>query len=992
MCHRYTALPFLFVACLALENHPLAGQANAPKLEQDVISVFALHCTKCHSGESPKAGLDLSNAAGVMRGGSNGPTVTSGVPDASLLFQRISKRTMPPASEKPLADDEIELVRKWIAALPPIAGVPGGNVAVPAATAENSGPLFERDIRPILAEHCFACHGAETPQAGLDLRTAESVLRGATEGPVVIKGSADISLLVQRVSSKSMPPKGTKPALTEAQIELLRKWIDTGASTEKPVIMAAAAKTVAPETPHIAKPQDREFWAFRKPVRSALPTVKLTGRVRTPIDAFVLAKLESKGLSFSPDAPKLTLMRRAYYDLVGLPPTPDEMRDYLADSRPDAYERLLDRLLATPQYGERWARHWLDVAGYNDEQGFANDLAILFLNDGIWRYRDYIIRSLNSDKGYDQLLTEQLAGDELVDWKHAAQYTQEIRDDLIATGYLRLMTDLTDSPEVNHPPYYHDVLMRQVDSFSSGVLGLTGGCARCHNHKYDPITQRDYYSLSAVFATGFNPDKWIIPKERFLADVSDKEKEAIAKYNAEIDRPLGELTKQLTAIRQPYEQKLFEAKLIAAVPEPLRADVRAAEDAPKDKRTDVQKYLIKKLETALKVTDEEVDKMMTDAERDTSKKLSEKIATLNGWRRSYGKIQALWDIGPPAEMHVLRRGMYETPGERVQPGFMAALCPGDADAKPAPDAKGGALGYRLALAHWVTSPDNPLTARVEVNRIWMRHFGKGIVATPDNFGKMGAPPTHPELLDWLAVDFMEHGWHMKRLHKMIMMSTVYRQSSRRPAEGESSRGEEIDSGNDLLWRANLRRADAEVIRDSALEVSGKLDPTPFGPPVALDATKDGLVTVAEKGETPTSQYRRSVYLLARRNYASSFLDVFDFPIMAINCTRRTNSATPLQSLTMLNGDFIMERSEDFAGRIINLAGPDSSMQTKVEKAFVMALSRKPRPEEIQWSVAHIEKEQQRYLDLKSPAGEAFKKALASLCQMLMASNEFLYID
>jgi hypothetical protein len=382
--------------------------------------------------------------------------------------------------------------------------------------------------------------------------------------------------------------------------------------------------------------------------------------------------------------------------------------------------------------------------------------------------------------------------------------------------------------------------------------------------------------------------------------------------------------------------------------------------------------------------------MMTNAERDTTRKLSEKKATLESWRKSYGKIQAVWDIAPVPEMHVLRRGMFETPGDKVKPGFMAALCEGDADAKPAPDAKGDAAGYRLALAHWVASSDNPLTARVEVNRIWMHHFGKGIVATVDNFGKMGSPPTNPELLDWLAVDFMEHGWRFKRLHKLIMTSTAYRQSSQRPAEGEKSRAEELDPGNDLLWRMNLRRADAEVLRDTALAASGKLDTAEFGPPVALDSTKDGLVTVAEKGGTPTSQFRRSVYLIARRNYSTSFLDVFDFPIMAINCTRRMNSATPLQSLTMLNGDFIMQRSEDLARRIAAMAG--ASPSNEVDKAFLLALSRKPRPEEMQWSLEHIEKEKRRYLDLKSSSEDASRKALASLCQMLLASNEYLYID
>jgi hypothetical protein len=371
-------------------------------------------------------------------------------------------------------------------------------------------------------------------------------LKGSAQGPVVIGGSADTSLLVLRVANRTMPPKGSGEPLSSRQIELLRKWIDSGALAEQPTVVEprAALAPAASKTSEVSE-KDREFWSFRPPVRGAVPKVRNSKSVRTPIDAFILARLESKSLPFSPEAPKLVLMRRAYMDLTGLPPSPEEVQAYTADTRPDAYERLIDRLLASPQYGERWGRYWLDTAGYNDEQGFANDLKNLFLNDGIWRYRDYVIRSFNQDKPYNQFLTEQLAGDEMVDWREAPRYTPTIQEKLIATGYLRLMQDLTDSPEVNLPPYYTDVLTRIVDNFSSGVLGLTGQCARCHSHKYDPIPQRDYYRMLAVFTTRYNPDQWKQPKERFLPDVSKAEQEEIARYNAEIDRPLDEMRKQL---------------------------------------------------------------------------------------------------------------------------------------------------------------------------------------------------------------------------------------------------------------------------------------------------------------------------------------------------------------------------------------------------------------------------------------------------------------
>jgi Protein of unknown function (DUF1553)/Protein of unknown function (DUF1549)/Planctomycete cytochrome C len=852
--------------------------------------------------------------------------------------------------------------------------------------------VFERDVLPILTEHCSKCHNQHTAQAGLDLSTEATVLKGSQNGPVIVKGSSEKSFLFQRVSSHTMPPPGTEKPLDEAQIEALRKWIDSIGGNEQPAAKEPKAPASESNIPEVSD-KDRQFWAFRKPERSAVPKTKNTQRVRTPIDAFLLSKLEARALTFSPEAPKLTLLRRATFDLLGLPPPLEEAQAFLADTRPDAYERLVDRLLASPHYGERWGRHWLDAAGYTDEQGFANDLKTVVFNEGIWRYRDYVVRSFNQDKPYDQFLTEQLAGDELVDWRTAPKYTPEILDSLIATGYLRTAMDLTDAPEVNHQPYYFDVLTRLVDNFSSGILGLTGGCARCHSHKYDPIPQQDYYRLMAIFATGYNPDEWMQPKDRFLPDVSKAEQEEIARFNAEIDRPLNELKKQLEDLRHPHEQRLFESKLAAAVPEPLRADVKTAFETPEKKRTDIQKYFFKKLESLLKVSPEEVDKALSESERATSAKFQGKIATLTGWRRSFDKVQALWDVGKPPKTHLFRRGNWETPGMEVKPGFFSVLSePGKSQAARPADTKGDSSGCRLALARWLTRRDHPLTARVMVNRVWMHHFGKGIVATPENFGRAGSPPTHPELLDWLAVDFMENGWKLKRLHKLIMTSTAYRQSSRQPPEGQESMAEKVDSSNDLLWRMNLRRIEAEVVRDSVLAVSGKLDQTPGGPPIHLEGAADGLVTVSEKDVSPNGLWRRSLYLMARRNYSLSLLDVFDFPVMALNCTRRMNSATPLQSLTLLNSEFTMQRAEDFAVRVNGLAGPSVPIEKKVEMAFLLALARKPTAEETRWSASHFEKQRQRYLGLKSSAEQSSQKALASLCQMLLGTNEFLYVE
>jgi len=892
---------------------------------------------------------------------------------------------MPPAgAEVTLTDSEIQILRKWIDTASLEVSAAAASLGAGGSQGSSNVPSFEKDVLPIFKEHCFACHGQSSPPAGLNLQTVSSVLKGSHSGPVVLKGLVEKSLLYQKVSAGSMPPPGKK-ALNEKEVGVIRQWIEMGIQAEQ---NAEAAHVESPGTTE----KDRQFWAFRKPIKQTIPKVKNAQRVRTPIDAFVLAKLETKGLSFSPDAPKETLIRRAYYDLIGLPPSLDEVRTFMSDARSDAYERLIDRLLSSPRYGERWARHWLDVAGYTDMASIDNDLEIIEVKEGMWRYRDYVVRSFNADKPYDRFLTEQLAGDELLNWRSASKFTPEMVDLLTATGYLRTVLDTTDPPQLNRPLDRYDLLTRVVDNVSTGLIGLTVGCARCHNHKYDPIPQKDYYRLMSIFATAYNPEEWLQPKNRYLPDVSKAEQEEIARHNAEIDRPLAEVEKQLTDLLRPHKQRLFDARL-AGVPELLRDDVRIAFETAKEKRNPVQKYLMQKYGEALDVKPEEVDKLLSEAQRADREKLESKIATLASWRRSYGKIQALWDMGPTPKVRLLYRGNVDTPGPEVQPGFLSVLTPSNGNQTvQTQEVKGSSSGRRLEFAKWLTSREHPLTARVMVNRTWQVLFGKGIVATPENFGHSGIPPTHPEMLDWLAVDFAENGWKMKRLQKLIMMSTVYRQSSFRPAEDSQTLAESVDSSNDLLWRMNLRRANAEVLRDSIIAVSGKLDTTQGGPPIPLAYTPDGLLTVSSKGSVAASQWRRSLYLLARRNYPLTFLDNFDFPIMAINCTRRGNSATPLQSLTLLNSDFVMEQADRFADHVVELTGAAASDEKKIEMGYLLALARKPTTKELKFCLNHLQKQQQRYLDLKTPPEMASEKALSYFCQMLLASNEFLYID
>jgi hypothetical protein len=853
----------------------------------------------------------------------------------------------------------------------------------PAATALQ----FERDVQPILAANCVKCHGGAKPKAGLDLQTRTGMLKGGESGPALVPGSAAKSLLFQMISKGEMPPK-EKARLTAEQVARVQAWIDGGAPSVESTVAEAIDKKVTE--------QDRKFWSFQKQVRSPVPRVRHAERVRTPIDAFILAKLEAKGLALSPDADRVVLLRRAFFDLTGLPPSPEEADAFLTDTRPDAYERLVDRLLASPHYGERWGRHWLDAAGYSDSVGGDNDPGQVFPREGMWRYRDYVVRALNADKPYDRFLIEQLAGDEMDDWRSAPALTPPMREHLIATGLLRTTVDHTTEDELNRPFERYQVLHDTIENLTSNLLGLTVACARCHDHKFDPIPQVEYYRLLAVLKPVYNPEKWIQPQNRHLDDVSAKEKEAITRHNGEIDRQVAELEGQLAALRRPYETKLFEAKL-ATLPEAIRGDTKVALDTPKDKRNVVQIYLAEKLGPIVKVHAEEVARSLSETNRARAVALGQQLHALKDRRLTIGKIQAAWEAGEGVvpTSYVLRRGNHVTPGAEVQPGVFTVLTdPASPTVIPPPQSSGQSSGRRTAWAHWLTRPDHPLTARVFVNRVWQRYFGEGIVATSDNFGHLGARPTHPELLDWLATEFVQSGWSMKALHRLIVTSSVYRQASAYQPDTLAGPGqanpEVIDPGNQLLWRMRLRRLESEAIRDAVLAASGCLDSTMGGPPVAIEPMADGMVVVPTKNlPTPTTQWRRSLYLFARRNYNLTLLSVFDQPVMATNCTRRTPSAVPLQSLTLLNDAIMLEQAEYFAARV---AAAADAPEKRIELAFRLAFARKPTPKDTASSTALLQKLAKHYVEEeKLPAAEAERKALAKLCHMLLCANEFLYV-
>ena len=840
-------------------------------------------------------------------------------------------------------------------------------------------PTFEKDIQPIFARHCLDCHGEDAQESKLDLRTISEMLRGGENGPAVVQGNAGSSLLVDLIASGQMPP-GEQEKVTEADLSLVRRWIEAGMPSQQ---------TVMPLPPHAqVTEEDRAFWAFRPRRSIDPPAVVQESRVRTPIDRFLLAKLEEKNLTFSPDAEPHALVRRAYLDLIGIPPEPAQVKAFLEDTSPDAYERLIDELLKSRHYGERWGRHWLDAAGYVDGK-LDNDLGTMYPNQGIWRYRDYVIQSFNEDKPFNQFLTEQIAGDEMVDWRKAESFDARTLSLLTATGFLRNVDDHTDFPQYGIEKRY-EVVNETLDMFSTAVLGLTFECCRCHNHKYDPLPQRDYYRLMACFEPSLNPHAWTPPKDRYLADVSPAQRAAIDQRNQEIDKTIAELAKSDAMVRTQARTRLYDARL-ATIPESIRADVRGAIDAKPEQRSEVQKYLADKFTATLTITDPDIDAAMDDAEKASLQSNADQRASLPSQKKSYGIIQALWDVGPPPVSHVHRRGNVKAHGVLVQAGFPEILQAREGKFVTALSEKhvGETSGRRRALAEWITEPDHPLTSRVFVNRVWHHHFGRGIVETLGNFGRSGSMPSHPELLDWLANDFLANGWSVKHLHRRIMLSTAYRQSSRQTEDRLTAGSHTIDPENRLLWRMNLRRLESEIVRDSLLAVSGLLDRTAGGPPVEITNPADGF-SEPKPAPTATSPNRRSIYLFARRVYPLKFMEIFDAPIMPVNCTQRMNSATVLQSLALLNSEFMFVQAEKFAARVRESAGPSSEQQ--ISLAFQLAYARPPTSDEFAKSVAFLTEQQQGWLSAETNEEIAAQKALVDLCHMLLSSNEFLYVE
>jgi hypothetical protein len=902
-----------------------AAKDDVLVFESKIQPLLASKCGKCHSAKARKSGLDLSTMKGLLRGGESGEAVVGESLDESLLWSMIDGGDMPPEDEPRLSDSEKNLIRKWIEA-----GAPSKTGTV--------GTVTQHDILPYLYTRCVVCHGRRKQEAELDLRSVASILKGGKSGPAVVAGKPEESLLLKRVHAKDMPPPreliraGVRP-LETTEIELITKWISQGA--EEYDIKPDVQRT---EADPLVSDEDRQFWSFQTPAKPNVPD-----QSDRPIDAFLLRRLAERDLSFADQAPKLTLIRRVAFDLTGLPPKWEDGQRFMNDESDEWYTKLVEFYLDSPHYGERWGRYWLDLCGYADSEGKRSADPI---RSHAWRYRDYVVRSLNEDKPYNRFLLEQLAGDELFDYESADAVTSEMMDALVATGFLRMAPDGTGSDIVDTVDERFEVVADEIEILGSAVLGLTLKCAQCHTHKFDPIPQRDYYRLVAVFQGAYDVYDWLKPTS---VPGQSKQQAPTRRY---LKHVTGDIREQWESERQVVQDQIDEVKATLAKRE-------AELDAKADK------------------------KAVAKLKAETSKQ----VKALQAKMPPEPMIRALWDRGEPSPTWIFRRGEFTNPGDFVGPGVLSVLSDGRTPFKAKPR-RPESTGRRLAFAEWLTDPQHPLTARVLANRVWYHHFGRGIVESLANFGNNGTPPTHPELLDWLAVSFVENGWSLKWLHREIMNSAAYRQSSQMQPESE-----ERDSDNRWLSRMPLRRLEAEAVRDSLLAVAGQLDLTEFGEPDLVTVRADGLVTSnkSEKG------WRRTVYVRQRRKEVPTILETFDLPQMIPNCVARPNSTVATQSLHLLNNGMVRELSLAFAKRIE--AESPSDRNAQVDRVFQIALSRQPSEEEKQQAIETIAKLTAHWKKIELERTEKTEnevspetKALTNFCHVVMNSAEFLFVD
>ncbi|MCC6538765.1 MAG: PSD1 domain-containing protein [Bryobacterales bacterium] len=858
-------------------------------------------------------------------------------------------------------------------------------------------------LQPVFEAQCGACHSEKQKTSGFSIASMEAVIRGGSKhGQAVIAGHPENSPLVKMLKGELQPamPMG-KPLAPEA-IAKVEAWV----------------KSLTAEQAGLRKQEWR--WPFERPKRVAPPDVQNDAWVRNPVDRFILSRLDKGGLRPAAEAAPRVLARRLYFDLLGVAPSPGEIDAFLSDDRPGAYERLVERLLVDPRYGERWGRHWLDLVRYGETSGLEGDGAI----GNAWRYRDWVVQAFNNDMPYDRFVLQQLGGaDEHSQTRN--NYPINVQGH-VPLGFLRVAP--WDRSNLVAEDVRANYLAEVTAATSSIFLGMTMGCARCHDHKYDPIPQRDYYRFQAFFNAIQVENETVPYKDKAFAAKADakiKEYEKLLRDGPEkvaLDQYEKELLPKLIAARRAAAQGKEltredlrlelrrETGVFTASERERHADIK--EDADRTQDPDEKKILDEheagllvllkeryarpgvdaaKRFDALTVADVRAEasrqssKIFSEAERDKHTELTQKLDVyqrrLGRWRPVALTVKNV--AGPPngpmlAPMRILLRGDYRQPGGEVTPGFPTVITGKEETAEMITDRyrQYPTRGWRLTLARWIASPENPLTARVMVNRIWQHHFGRGIVATPSDFGKNGERPSHPELLDWLALEFMDRGWSVKEMHRLMVNSSTYRQSPENPAMAANA----ADPDNKLLWRFARRRLEAEVIRDSILAASGRLNPEMGGPSMFPPLPEDladfarygrGGGLMWETNEREADARRRSLYIFQRRSLPLPMMAAFDATVFSESCDRRSVTTTPLQALSMMNGYLVHEEAAELARRVTREAG--ANREAQVKRAFEIVLNRAPRADELTQFAQH-------------------GAPLEAICRVLFNSNEFIYLE
>ncbi len=776
--------------------------------------------------------------------------------------------------------------------------------------------FFEKEVRPVLAENCYECHGADKQKGGLRLDSLEAILSGGESGAALVPGKADESLLVHAIRREDpdfeMPPK--KP-LTEREIQSLTEWVSLGAPWPGVDADLKLTKAQKGEEEHEFTDEERSWWSYQPLKKAAVPAKAGGEWAKNDIDRFVYRELAEAGLEPAPQADRRELIRRAYFDLIGLPPSPEAVEAFVIDKRPDAWPRLIDALLEDPRYGERWGQHWLDVVRYAESDGYNQDA---FRPDA-WPYRDFVVQSFNNDKPYDQFVREQLAGD---------QIDPDNPDVMIGTAYLR--NGIYEYNQRNVRMHWELIVDELTALTGEAFLGLSVQCAQCHDHKFDPILQEDYYRLKAFLA----PVKW-----RFDLPLTDPKTEA--EYEAKLAKykeATKEIQEQIDAILEPkiISKQEGNAKMFPD-------DIKAMRAKPESERTPYEQQLVDLMEIQVRYERERFseEKSLKPEEKEKLKALREQLKPFEDLKPKPLPVAFVaTDVGPEAPDVLLKSRKGE---KKIGPGFMTLIQPGTPDI-PKPEGIENTTGRRLALANWITRPDNQLSTRVIANRVWQHHFGYGIVRTPNDFGHLGEEPTHPELLDYLALRFVEGGWKMKPLHRLIMTSAAYQQTARVEPNMVAKMK---DPENRLLWRFPVRRLQAEEVRDAMLAVSGELETT-------------GPGTVSVDGDQP----RRSIYVKKMRNRPDELLKAFDAPPGFASAPERNATTTATQSLLMVNGDWPLNRAKAFAERLLD-SSKDVSPEL-VDRAYALAFSRPPSADERQLAHAFL-KEQIALGEGESPA-------------------------